>query len=174
MVFDGTIFKTSFCSRSNLSNDHNFTPRLWPWKGVWKMPIFWSELGSGFGEPGGIRPTKNSYYYHYTRPNDKLPSLKRPFLLAKRQSAICKWNLQPATWFHVKQSFLMKYICAIWPCVLIIMMITWPLSGIDSRTSMCDHFSYATTSHKRPPIRNTAIFPVKALQLEPLVNDHLL
>ena len=140
-------------------------------KGVWKMPIFWSELGSGFGEPGGIppprqgyalrkiegspvlwtceiqcaqlmismkkqtfsslprtkvrrhgppgsvraQPCKNSYYYHYTRPNDKLPCLKRPFSRAKRQIAICKWYLQPATWFHVKQSFLMKYICAIWP-----------------------------------------------------------
>ena len=32
----------------------------------------------------------------------------------------------------------------------------------------------ATTSHKRPPIQNTKVFPVKALQLEPLVNDHLL
>ena len=30
----------------------------------------------------------------------------------------------------------------------------------------------ATTSHKRPPIQNTKLFPVKALQLEPLVNDH--
>ena len=28
----------------------------------------------------------------------------------------------------------------------------------------------ATTSHKRPPIQNTKVFPVKALQLEPLVN----
>ena len=37
-----------------------------------------------------------------------------------------------------------------------------------SRTSM------STTSHKRPPIQNTKIFPVKSLQLEPLVNDHLL
>ena len=43
-----------------------------------------------------------------------------------------------------------------------------------SRTSMCDQLSLATTSHKRPPIQNTKIFPVKALQLEPLVNDHLL
>ena len=34
----------------------------------------------------------------------------------------------------------------------------------------------ATTSHKRPPIaiQNTNTFPVKALHLEPLVNDHLL
>ena len=28
--------------------------------------------------------------------------------------------------------------------------------------------------HKRPPIQNTKIFGVKALQLESLVNDHLL
>ena len=33
---------------------------------------------------------------------------------------------------------------------------------------------FAATSHKRPPIQNTKIFPVKALQLEPLENDHLL
>ena len=32
----------------------------------------------------------------------------------------------------------------------------------------------ATTSRKRPPIQNTKIFPAKALQLEPLVNDHLM
>ncbi|CAH3150520.1 unnamed protein product [Porites lobata] len=32
----------------------------------------------------------------------------------------------------------------------------------------------ATTSRKRPSIQNTKTFPVKALQLEPLVNDHLL
>ena len=30
---------------------------------------------------------------------------------------------------------------------------------------------YATTSHKQPPIQNTTIFPVKALQFEPLVDD---
>ena len=41
---------------------------------------------------------------------------------------------------------------------------------------------FVTTSHKRsppitdklPPIQNTEIFPIKDLQLEPLVNDHLL
>ena len=33
---------------------------------------------------------------------------------------------------------------------------------------------FATTSHKQPPVQNTTIFPVKALELEPLVNDHLL
>ena len=30
---------------------------------------------------------------------------------------------------------------------------------------------YATTSRKRPPIQNTKMFPIKALQLEPLVDD---
>ena len=42
---------------------------------------------------------------------------------------------------------------------------------------MCDQISYATTPDKRPPIRSTKIFPVKALQLEPLppfVSDHLM
>ena len=39
---------------------------------------------------------------------------------------------------------------------------------------MYDQLSLATTSHKRPTIENTKIFPVKALQLEPPVNDLLL
>ena len=32
----------------------------------------------------------------------------------------------------------------------------------------------ATTSPKGPPIFNTKIFPVQVLQLEPLLNDHVL
>ena len=44
---------------------------------------------------------------------------------------------------------------------------------VYSRTFICDHLSEATTPHKRLPIQNTPIFPVKALELEPLVNDHL-
>ena len=39
---------------------------------------------------------------------------------------------------------------------------------------MYDHLSSATISHKRQPIQNTKTFPVKALKLEPLVNDHLM
>ena len=31
-------------------------------------------------------------HYHYTWPNDKLPSVKRSFSLAKWQSVGCKWN----------------------------------------------------------------------------------
>ena len=50
----------------------------------------------------------NSNYYHHTWEKDRLPFLKRSFLRAKRQSVGCKWNLQLATWFQVKQSFLMK------------------------------------------------------------------
>ena len=45
--------------------------------------------------------TAIGHYYHYTQPNDKLPSLKHSFSQAKWQRAGCKWNLQPATWFHV-------------------------------------------------------------------------
>ena len=41
----------------------------------------------------------HNHYYHYTQPNEKLPSLKSSFLWAKQQSAGCKWNLQPTTWF---------------------------------------------------------------------------
>ena len=36
----------------------------------------------------------------------QLPSLKCSFSRSKRQSVGCKWNLQPATRFHVKRSFL--------------------------------------------------------------------
>ena len=42
-----------------------------------------------------------------------------------------------------------------------------------NRTSMCDHLSRATTPSKRLLIQNTKV-KVKALKLEPLVNDHLL
>ena len=37
-----------------------------------------------------------------------------------------------------------------------------------------DEPSCATTSHKRPPIHSTEFFPDKALQLKPLVYDHLM
>ena len=43
----------------------------------------------------------------------------------------------------------------------------------NSRTSMCDRLSRATTPSKRLLIQNTKV-KVKALTLEPLVNDHLL
>ena len=38
----------------------------------------------------------------------------------------------------------------------------------------CVTTSHKTTSHKQLPVQNTTIFPVEALQLEPLVKDHLL
>ena len=41
--------------------------------------------------------TAIGHYYHYTQPNDKLPSLKCSFSQAKQQSAGCKWILQCAT-----------------------------------------------------------------------------
>ena len=90
----------------------------------------------------------NNHYYHYTRPNDKLPSLNRSFSRAKRQSAGCKWNFQPPTWFHVKQSVLMKYICTIWPDVLIKMIITWPCRGYSLFVSLVASFA--------PPLRSGA------------------
>ena len=55
-------FKKSFCSRSNLSNNliisayarsENGFGFQRPW--VWKMTIYLSEIGSGFGEPGGTQ-----------------------------------------------------------------------------------------------------------------------
>ena len=58
------------------------------------------------GGDGSTQATQkqSEHNYHYTWPNDRLPSLKRSFSRAKRQSAGCKWNLQPAAWFYVKQS----------------------------------------------------------------------
>ena len=39
---------------------------------------------------------------------------------------------------------------------------------------MYDHLSEGTSSNKRADIWNPQIFPVKSLQTEPLVNNHLL
>ena len=87
-----------------------------------------------------------SHYYHYTRSNDWLSSLIRSFSRAKRQSAGCKWNFQPPTWFHVKQSVLMKYICTIWPNVLIIMIITWPCRAYSLFVSLVASFATRATN----------------------------
>ena len=71
-------FKKSFCWRSNLSNDGVISvfvnmyvascDLLQVWKWVWilearsetgvKNDIFWSEMGSEFGESGGNPPTR--------------------------------------------------------------------------------------------------------------------
>ena len=62
---DFNMFKTSFCWSSNLSNDfiisayarsENGFGFYRPW--VWKLTIFMSEIGSGFGEPGGTPPQR--------------------------------------------------------------------------------------------------------------------
>ena len=67
MVFKGT---TEVYERicSNLSNDDWISERLGlrmgmefrdqVWKRMWKMTFFSSEIGSGFGEPGGTPPTR--------------------------------------------------------------------------------------------------------------------
>ena len=62
----------------------------WPWLVIELLSGIWAVIHRALNN-----------YYHYTRRNDKLPSLKRSFSRAKRQSADCKWNLQPATWFNV-------------------------------------------------------------------------
>ena len=58
-------FKNSFCCGFNLNNDDIISLLcccvLWPphvWKRIWKMTIFWSEIGSGFGEPGRTLPPR--------------------------------------------------------------------------------------------------------------------
>ena len=64
-----------FCLRSNLSNDNISSaerPGLktgsgFQWCGLKtgvENDIFWSEIGSGFGEPGGTPPIKISQEYH--------------------------------------------------------------------------------------------------------------
>ena len=52
-------FKKSFIWRSNLSNDDiiSYRPGLKTLPSV-ENEIFWSEIGSGFGEPGGILPPR--------------------------------------------------------------------------------------------------------------------
>ena len=93
-----------------------------------------------------MRDRAISHYYHYTPSNDWLSSLIRSFSRAKRQSAGCKWNFQPPTWFHVKQSVLMKYICTIWPNVLIIMIITWPCRAYSLFVSLVASFATRATN----------------------------
>ena len=116
----------------------------WNWTSPLKNCTLWLEASSENSEPTvapyfTVTQTKYPALKNFTLTiiiittlgqMTKLPSLKRSFSRAKRQSAGCKWNLQDATWFHVKHSSLMKKICTIWPCVLIIMIITWLLSGI--------------------------------------------
>ena len=47
-------FKNFFCACSNLSNDEIISQRPDLKTGV-KNDIYWSETGSGFGEPGGTQ-----------------------------------------------------------------------------------------------------------------------
>ena len=52
--------------------------------------IFWSETGSGFGEPGGIPPPRNS---RSTPPGIQLPRclfLSSPSLIAEIEDEPCK------------------------------------------------------------------------------------
>ena len=46
------VLKNLFCWRSNLSNDDMISARPGQ-KMVVKNDIFWCEIGSGYGEPGG-------------------------------------------------------------------------------------------------------------------------
>ena len=50
----------------------------------------------------------------------------------------------------------------------------WGDSGLYSNRLNTVEPLCATAAHKQPPIQNTKIFSVKALQLEPLANNHLL
>ena len=53
-------FEEIFCLRSDISNHDIILPKGQIRKRVWileyRLDIFWSVIGSGFGEPGGIPP----------------------------------------------------------------------------------------------------------------------
>ena len=70
------IFRNLFCCCSNLSCDEIISRRPGLRTGV-KNDIFWSEIRSGFGEPGGTPPTKNSQEYP--------PGNKQPLITAGSQ-----------------------------------------------------------------------------------------
>ena len=46
----------------------------------------------------------NEYYYQYARPNDKLPSVKRAFLRAKREMRGRQMHLPPWIWLAANMS----------------------------------------------------------------------
>ena len=50
------VLRNLFCAFSNLSNDEIISQRPGLKTGV-KNDIFWSEIGSGCGEPGSTRET---------------------------------------------------------------------------------------------------------------------
>ena len=58
--------------------------------------------------------------------------------------------------------------------VLSLMLCYSSAQNADSSEYIVVEPPWVTTFRKRPSNQNTKTFPVKALQLEPLVNDHLL
>ena len=100
------LFRSAICILRwcSIEMTKYFSPGTLVFPSPKKLPFLQPPRGVGGGGTALHRLLKNQHYYHYTRPNDKLPSLKCCFSRAKRQSAGCKWNLQSATWFHVKQS----------------------------------------------------------------------
>ena len=51
-------FEEFFCLRSYLRNDNIISARPGLKTGVENLNIFWSEIGSGFEEPGGTPPPR--------------------------------------------------------------------------------------------------------------------
>ena len=51
-------FEELFCLRSNLSSDKIISAHRPGLKKDVENYIFWSEIGSGFGEPGGTPPPR--------------------------------------------------------------------------------------------------------------------
>ena len=56
----GNTFEALFCVRSNLRNDDIISAERPGLKTGVENYIFWSEIGSGFGEPGGTPPPRIS------------------------------------------------------------------------------------------------------------------
>ena len=53
-----TAFEEFFCLHSNPSNNNIISAQMPGLKMGVKNDIFWSKIGSGFGEPGGTPPPR--------------------------------------------------------------------------------------------------------------------
>ena len=80
----------SSCGIRNLGNfrlrKRTWNPEQSPRRGIQNPRLSWIPL---YGEKQLFMDSNNWNYYHYTRPNDKLPSLKRWLSRTKRRSAGC-------------------------------------------------------------------------------------
>ena len=76
------------------------------WRRVWEMTIFWSEIGSGFGDAGGTSPPKIPRSTHpgwltsckcwdeALKHNDRLEILQN-VRRTKTKTLLVEWNIKP-------------------------------------------------------------------------------